>query len=110
MDMEAKDMTDGERLVRVEENLKNVVQSMDKLNSNFENFTTVFVPRKEIDLMLQQRDEKIEELKSELDDKANGTEVERIVKEKDNWQKNLPSWAAVVIATIALITPFLNIN
>ncbi|MYL41834.1 hypothetical protein [Virgibacillus salexigens] len=50
----------------------------------------------------------IERMREKVSTKASKEDVKRIVDEKDNWKKILPSWVAVVIAAIALILPFIT--
>ncbi|MCP3026595.1 hypothetical protein [Halobacillus sp. A5] len=47
----------------------------------------------------------IGDLEEDLKTKADKGDVERIVKDKDNWKKNLPAWVAVAISAIALLLP-----
>ncbi|WP_082234964.1 hypothetical protein [Halobacillus massiliensis] len=49
----------------------------------------------------------IEDLDKDLKDKADKDDVERIIKEKDNWKKNMPAWVAVAISAIALLWPYI---
>ena len=44
-----------------------------------------------------------------LKDKADKEDVKRIVDEKDNWQRNLPAWIAVVISVIVFLSQFITI-
>ncbi len=86
-------MTDGERLVRVEENLKNVVTNMEKLNNNFENFTNTFVPRKELELMLNYRDKEIDNLKED---------IESMEKNKWSMRRLWPAWMGVGLSAFSI--------
>lgn len=49
----------------------------------------------------------LQRVSDKLDEKADQSDVERIVKEKDIWQRNLPSWAAVILSLVALLVPYL---
>ena len=44
----------------------------------------------------------------DIEKKADKDDVERIIAEKDNWQKNMPAWAAVALAVISLLWPYLQ--
>ncbi|MBP1950307.1 hypothetical protein [Virgibacillus litoralis] len=50
----------------------------------------------------------INDLQTKVSTKANKEDVERIVKEKDNWKRNLPAWVAAIIAIVALLLPYVN--
>ena len=43
-----------------------------------------------------------------LESKADKDDVERIIKEKDNWQKNMPAWVAVALAAASFLWPYLQ--
>ncbi|WP_164670974.1 hypothetical protein [Virgibacillus doumboii] len=58
------------------------------------------------DYRSRENEKDIERVQEKVSTKANKADVERIVEEKDNWKRNLPGWAAVVIAAIALIMPY----
>lgn len=104
---EAKEMENGERLAKMEQKTDNIERLVTDINNKFNAFTEIYVPRTEINLMLEARDKQIDDVSSDLKEKADKGDIERIVKEKDNWQKNMPAWAAVIVAIIALVMPFL---
>ncbi|MCD5324797.1 MULTISPECIES: hypothetical protein [Pontibacillus] len=65
----------------------------------------------------KRNEEDIEEVEKELKNKASKellqgkadkSEVERIVQEKDNWKRNMPAWVAVAISAIAFLWPYLT--
>ena len=98
MPQEAINMTDGERLVRLEEKMETVIQNTDKMNKNFDNFTNTFVPRKELELMLQQRDKEIDNINVDL---------EKAEKNKWSLRSMWPAWLGVGIAAFSLFKDFL---
>lgn len=100
-------MENGERLAKMEQKTDNIERLVTDINNKFNAFTEIYVPRTEINLMLEARDKQIDDVSSDLKEKADKGDIERIVKEKDNWQKNMPAWAAVIVAIIALVMPFL---
>ncbi|MFC0525770.1 hypothetical protein ACFFGV_19515 [Pontibacillus salicampi] len=52
----------------------------------------------------------IEKMEKEVKRKADNDDVERIVKDKDNWKRNMPAWVAVALSAIALLLPYLATN
>ncbi len=42
-------------------------------------------------------------LRKKIADKASKDDVDRIVEEKDNWKKTLPSWVAIAVSAIAFL-------
>ena len=50
----------------------------------------------------------LDHLQEKLSKKASKEDVARIVEQKDNWKKTLPSYLAVTIAVIALLLPYFN--
>ncbi|RWZ59899.1 hypothetical protein EQV77_00955 [Halobacillus fulvus] len=62
----------------------------------------------EADRVSQQNVKDIKKFEEEMRDKADKDEVERIIKEKDNWQRNLPAWVAALIALLAWVVPILT--
>lgn len=60
-----------------------------------------------VDRRSLENEKDIDRIREKISKKASKEDVERIVKEKDNWKKTFPSWVAVAIAAIALILPFL---
>ncbi|WP_102335752.1 hypothetical protein [Salimicrobium jeotgali] len=58
----------------------------------------------------QQNAKDIEDLEEDIKEKADQTDVERIIKEKDNWQRNLPSWVAVIISIIVFISQYITLG
>lgn len=91
-------MTDGERLVRLEEKMETVIQNTEKMNQNFDNFTNTFVPRKELELMLEQRDREIENIKQDQE-----------AAERNKWslRSMWPAWLGVGIAAFSLLKDFI---
>jgi len=80
---------DGERLIRVEERLKNTGKELTKLNNNIEKFMNTFVPRSEMDLELKYRDKEIQDINDNLHDMdQNKWSIRRL------W----PAWVAVAIS------------
>ncbi|MFD2704249.1 hypothetical protein [Salibacterium lacus] len=49
----------------------------------------------------------ISDLKTKVDEKASRHEVQRVIKERENWLRNLPAWVASIIAFAALFLQFL---
>ncbi|WP_099157263.1 hypothetical protein [Virgibacillus ndiopensis] len=53
----------------------------------------------------------IDRIQEKVSTKASKEDVQRIIAEKDNWKKTLPSWTAVVISIVVfLYTIFTTIN
>lgn len=44
----------------------------------------------------------------QLEEKADKDDVERIVDEKDNWQRNLPGWIAVFISVLVFVSQYIG--
>ncbi|APC48949.1 hypothetical protein BME96_12430 [Virgibacillus halodenitrificans] len=103
MTQEAKEMENGERLAKLEQQTDNIERIVTELNDNIKSFTAIYVPRTEIQLMLDARDKQISDLDKKLESKADSDEVKRIVKEDDNRKNNAPAWAAVMISAVVFL-------
>lgn len=57
-----------------------------------------------------QNEKDIEDLEEDVKEKANKKDVERIIKEKDNWQRNLPAWIAVAISVIVFLSQYFSVG
>lgn len=49
----------------------------------------------------------IEKFDEKVNSKADKEDVKRIVKEKDNWQRNLPTWVAASLAAVSIILQYI---
>ncbi|WP_147296319.1 hypothetical protein [Halobacillus trueperi] len=47
-------------------------------------------------------------LEKKIGEKADKDDVERIIKDKDNWQRNLPAWVAVAISAIVFVSQYIG--
>jgi hypothetical protein len=89
-----------ERMVTLETQLGNIERMLLKLDDKFDNMTTVFVPRMEINEMFRQRDAAIATLQQE---------IISIKSEKQQNKTNAPTWVAAVIAFFALIVTLFQV-
>ena len=87
-------------LAQQNEKLDNLLDIKQKVDSTYD--TANSAERRSIE-----NEKDVDHLREKLATKASKEDVERIVKENDNWKKTFPSWVAVAIAAIALILPFL---
>lgn len=94
--------------------LMEVKVSIGELNIKFDNITEMkdtLEATKETAMEAkrnsQQNAEAIRDIKDKLDQKADSEDVEHIVKEKDNWQRGLPAWFAVIVALITFLSTYL---
>ncbi|MDL4842844.1 hypothetical protein [Aquibacillus rhizosphaerae] len=81
--------------------LDNLLDIKQKVDSTYD--TANSAERRSIE-----NEKDIERMHVKISTKASKEDIERIVKEKDNWKKTFPSWVAVAVAVIALIMPFLT--
>jgi len=92
-------------LARQTEKLENVLDMKEKVDTAHD--TSREANRRSI-----QNEESIKlaekNMGNKLENKADKDDVERIVKEKDNWKRNLPAWVAVAISAIAILIPYFN--
>lgn len=114
-DAEAKELENGERLAKVEQKVDNIERIANKIDNNFETFTNIFVPRTELTLMFNSRDEKITDIQDDLKEKADKSEIttvedkiDRTREEKRDWKKSLPVWIASVTGIAALLVSILT--
>lgn len=60
------------------------------------------------DYRSKENEKDVGNLQDKVSKKANKTDIERVVEEKENKQRNAPVWVTAAIAIVALILPFLN--
>jgi hypothetical protein len=85
-----------ERMATMEAKLGTIESLLTKLDDKFDNLNNAYVPRAEIDVLFRQRDDKLDILMAE---------VALMKQNKQNSKALIASWAAVLVAIIALVAP-----
>ncbi|KHE73142.1 hypothetical protein [Halobacillus sp. BBL2006] len=78
---------------------------VDKILSLEEKVNNTYDIAKGAERRSKDNDDDIKDLKRQ---KADKDDVERIIKDKDNWQRNLPAWIAVVISVVVFMSKFIT--
>ena len=100
------EVEDKERLAVVEEQIRQLVKGVTRLNEQLDSWQQNYVPRQEIDERFRSRDEDIRELRE-------GFEAYKQQQNNDNRQtrSNVPVWvASIVSALMFLITLYTVIS
>ncbi|MFD2924159.1 hypothetical protein [Halobacillus naozhouensis] len=105
--MPQEEMKNQERLAVVETELRQLTKMVINMNDKLDVWNQNYVPRNEINEAFRARDQDIKEIRDEVKEKAGSKEVERIVKDKDNWKRNLPAWAAFFLAVFTLLLRYI---
>ncbi len=101
-------------LAEQNQKLDNVLDVKEKVETAYETANSAENRSKQNAKDIDDLEEKMEKksdtsdfirLEEKVDQKADNAGVERIIKEKDNWQRNLPAWIAVLIALLSWIIP-----
>ncbi|MEC3884572.1 hypothetical protein VKA52_12630 [Halobacillus sp. HZG1] len=90
-------------LAKQTEKLDNVLDMKQKVDAAHDT-------AKEADARSTRNEKAIKDWNNKMDTKADQDDVERIIKEKDNWQRNLPAWIAVVISIIVFLSNYISIG
>lgn len=80
--------------------LDNLLDMKDKINETYD-------IAKGANNQSKQNEKDIIEIKTSLDQKASANDVERIVKQRENTFKNLPSWLALAISLAVFLLTYL---
>lgn len=81
------ELTDAERMTKFETQLENLVVVVTRMDAKMDAWQANFVSKELLEEKLKSRDEKIE----------------RLEQEKNSYKNNLPFWASVVLAAIAIL-------
>ncbi|QAS52364.1 hypothetical protein [Halobacillus litoralis] len=111
---EQKEVEDMEKFMTI---LMDVKVSLAQQNQKLDNVLDMKrkveetqVVANEADRVSKQNKKDIKEWDEKMEKKADRDDVERIIKQKDNWQRNLPAWVAVVIAVMGFLSRFISIG
>jgi anti-sigma-K factor RskA len=80
------ELTDAERMTKFETQLENLVTVVTRMDAKMDAWQANFVSKELLAVELKARDK----------------EIERLEQEKTSYKNNLPFWASVVLAAIAI--------
>ena len=111
-------MTENKEVEAVEKYMQLMMElkiSITELNGKIDNLTDMKETLQETKKVADsannrsiENEKDINNLQKKTSTKANKDDVKRIVDDKDNWQRNLPTWVAAMIAIVALLLPYFN--
>ncbi|MCA1021785.1 hypothetical protein [Halobacillus litoralis] len=78
---------------------------VDKILSLEEKVNSTYDIAKGAERRTKDHEVDIKDLKNKKADKG---DIERIIKDRDNWQRNLPAWIAVVISVIVFLSNYIS--
>ncbi len=90
-------------LMEVKVTVSELSVKFDNIGNMKETLESTRDTAKEANARSIQNEKDIESVEKDMKNKADKDDVDRIVKEKDNWKRNLPAWVAVAISAIALL-------
>ncbi|QAS52792.1 hypothetical protein [Halobacillus litoralis] len=111
---EQKEVEDMEKfmtiLMDVKVSLAQQNQKLDNVLDMKKKVEETQVVANEADRVSKQNKKDIKEWDKKMEKKADRDDVERIIKQKDNWQRNLPAWIAVAISVIVFLSQYISIG
>ncbi|CDQ17934.1 hypothetical protein [Halobacillus karajensis] len=110
---EQKEVEDMEKfmtiLMDVKVSLAQQNQKLDNVLDMKKKVEQTQVVANEADRVSKQNKKDIKEWEKKMEKKADKDDVERIIKQKDNWHRNLPAWIAVAISVIVFLSQYISI-
>lgn len=79
-----------QRMTKMESNLENIQELLIDIKNDLKNMNQAYVPRNEINVLFQQRDKEIADIKTNL---ADG-------------KRNVPNWISSIVAVIAMLIAY----
>ncbi|SEH78592.1 hypothetical protein SAMN05192559_104107 [Halobacillus karajensis] len=110
---EQKEVDDMEKfmtiLMDVKVSLAQQNQKLDNVLDMKKKVEQTQVVANEADRVSKQNKKDIKAWDEKMEKKADKDDVERIIKQKDNWHRNLPAWIAVAISVIVFLSQYISI-
>lgn len=83
-------MQNEQRMTKMEADLDNIKELLIDIKNDLKNMNQAYVPRNEINIMFQQRDKEILDIKTNLSD----------------GKRNVPNWISSIVAIIAMLIAY----
>lgn len=101
------EVTDGERMTKVETQLENIVMVVTRMDTKIDEWQKNFVSKELMDEKMKGSNKEIERLGQEIkrldEEKAEKEELEKFEREKNTSKHTWPNWALVVVTLIMFL-------
>lgn len=95
-------------VVRMESDLNNIKELLLEVRDDIKNLNQTYIPRNETNVMFQQRDLAIQDLKQEINDlkREHKQEITTMKTDMKDSKRSIPAWISSGIAVLAFLYAF----